>query len=269
MTMARVSFESFRWNRPPDPCYPSLGIHRTNFTTMNKSILIVDAEEHTREAISDVAKSLSLKPLVASSLEEAQELVRQDPPDLAICDIRLSDGLGANLIRFLRNLDTRCEVIVMTACSGYEIVVGAIREGAADFLEKPFTVEQLSASLSRVEARNTQMRVVPKLGLPARVLIVDDDAVTLKFVAKVLGDAGMVTHPVSDLTQARSILAEHPIDVAVVDVFLKKESGLDLVREVQTTHTHSSRVSWSPSRRILRWPSRPSDAGLLTWSSSA
>lgn len=203
---------------------------------MNLTILIVDVQPESRHAIRDVAESLSLRPLLAATSEEARLIGQQEHPDLAICDLRLPDGPGTDLIPYLTGVNERCEVIVMTGGASFDTVVGAIRGGAADFLEKPFRAEDVSQALTRVLSRNSRKRVGLEPLQPTRALLLDDDLVTLKFMQKVLGDVGMVVHPVSTLEQARAVLGSQPIDVVLTDVYLQEGSGLDLVEELRVSH---------------------------------
>ncbi|WP_232818415.1 sigma-54-dependent transcriptional regulator [Elioraea thermophila] len=79
----------------------------------------------------------------ARSGREAEATARRVRPALALCDIRLPDGTGEALMARLRPLIGATPVIFMTAYGDIDLAVRLMREGAADFLVKPFETEDL------------------------------------------------------------------------------------------------------------------------------
>src|SRR5206468_1888100 len=138
----------------------------------------VDDEENIADLIAEVAKSLAMVGFTAKNLEEARAVARRERPDVALLDVRLPDGLGTSLISYLRKLDDRCEVIVMTSNTSFDVVVDSIRQGSTDFLSKPFSLGQLSEVLHRAIVRRRQRSAPAEPPPPAKVLLLDDDLVT-------------------------------------------------------------------------------------------
>ncbi|MFK5914515.1 MAG: sigma-54 dependent transcriptional regulator [Woeseiaceae bacterium] len=84
---------------------------------------------------------------VADSVESAEELRQRCHFDLIIIDIRLPGRSGVEWIEELRSFDIQTDVIFMTAFADMDTAIQALRAGAADFILKPFRVEQMLSSV--------------------------------------------------------------------------------------------------------------------------
>jgi len=119
-------------------------------------ILVVDDNASLRRGI-----ALALRDRYAA-VEElsdgAQAIERLDDPsrkgfDAVVTDLRLPGADGLEVLRAARKRDPSSQVLVMTAYGSVAVAVDAMREGAFDFLEKPFELEQLELRLSRALAQ--------------------------------------------------------------------------------------------------------------------
>ena len=86
---------------------------------------------------------------VAGDLETANELRKRCHFDLIITDIRLSGRSGVDWVTELREQDSSTEVIFITAYADINTAISALRAGAADFIMKPFRMNQMHASIER------------------------------------------------------------------------------------------------------------------------
>ena len=87
---------------------------------------------------------------MAGTGKEGLELADQVDPDLALVDLRLPDVDGIQVLRDLRTKHPQTAVIMITAFGHIESVVAAMKNGATDYLEKPFQhLEKLRISVSR------------------------------------------------------------------------------------------------------------------------
>jgi|GEM_PF-1213457 len=199
---------------------------------MAGKMLIVDAEASYNRMLTAVARAVKIEPLVASSLKEARELARTHHPNLAVVDASQCDGPGAGLISYLRNLDEEVAIITTSANTRIETVLEAIREGTTDFIVKPYSAQQFAVTLAGLLKRVSDRRIALE-DTSITVLVVEDDPLTLKFTSSMLKSVGINAIMAMTLTEARQLLDEHPPDVALVDVFLGEESGLDLLKELR------------------------------------
>jgi two-component system response regulator AtoC len=114
------------------------------------SVLVIDDERNIRTLVSRVLGQDSIEVHMAGTGKEGLELADQVDPDLALVDLRLPDVDGIQILRDLRAKHPQTAVIMITAFGHIESVVVAMKNGATDYLEKPFQhLEKLRISVSR------------------------------------------------------------------------------------------------------------------------
>jgi two-component system response regulator TctD len=90
----------------------------------------------------------------AADGEEAQYLGENEPYDAIILDLGLPGMNGHEFLRRLRGRDDRCPVLVLTARDAMSERIGSLHEGADDFMQKPFAIEELEARLHALIRRS-------------------------------------------------------------------------------------------------------------------
>jgi two-component system, NtrC family, response regulator AtoC len=114
------------------------------------SVLVIDDERNIRTLVSRVLGQDNIDVHMAGTGKEGLELADQVDPDLALVDLRLPDVDGIQVLRDLRAKHPQTAVIMITAFGHIESVVVAMKNGATDYLEKPFQhLEKLRISVSR------------------------------------------------------------------------------------------------------------------------
>lgn len=108
-------------------------------------ILVVDDDPAMRSLLSFRLENANYDVEVCESGEEVQELMKGDsfPFDLILLDVMLPGISGTDLLLELQQEHSDCQVVIMTAYPSVKMGVAAIRNGAFDFLCKPFDIEQL------------------------------------------------------------------------------------------------------------------------------
>lgn len=115
------------------------------------SLLIVDDDQAWLDSLSVfIRESLGIRPLTARSMSQAVEAMTMNQPEVVLCDIRMPGQSGIELLRHVRVNAPSCEVIMMTAHASVHDAVAALREGAFDYLVKPFPMDELSHLLDRL-----------------------------------------------------------------------------------------------------------------------
>ena len=84
----------------------------------------------------------------AKTVEEAKTVIGSMTFDLAVLDMQLPDGTGTEIQEFLRGNET--EIIFLTVVDDEENIVKAFKEGAADYITKPFRLRELLARVKRI-----------------------------------------------------------------------------------------------------------------------
>jgi DNA-binding NtrC family response regulator len=112
-----------------------------------KRILIVDDDRASCELLREIFAEQGWSAEAAQTPERAYELAQSERFDLIVSDINLeASESGLDLLRKLRD---RCPVILVTGFGTLEAAVEAAREGAWDFISKPFKVEEVTAMARR------------------------------------------------------------------------------------------------------------------------
>ena len=110
---------------------------------MNVKVLIVEDDIDLREAITDTLALADIQFLEAGSGEEALALLKQNAVDMVISDVNMPGMDGHQLLAHLKQQQPSLPVALITAYGQVERAVDAIRNGAVDYLMKPFEPEQL------------------------------------------------------------------------------------------------------------------------------
>ena len=114
---------------------------------MKQTVIIVDDEEHLREAVAEYLDGRGLRVLTAASAAEFRELVRRESFQVAILDIAMPGEDGLSLARWLRQWPERPGVIFATASSTPVDRIVGLEIGADDYVVKPFDLRELLARI--------------------------------------------------------------------------------------------------------------------------
>ena len=116
-------------------------------------ILVVDDDASLRKACCEIATGMGFVPLAANSVPEALTVLRQQPVEMLLLDLKLPGGGGLKLLSEVKTLYPEMGVVVMTAFATVASAVEAMRFGAGDYLTKPFALEELTSVLVRTSQR--------------------------------------------------------------------------------------------------------------------
>jgi DNA-binding NtrC family response regulator len=114
------------------------------------TVLVVEDEEATRKLCSDVAESCGMKVIAVAAVDEALELLESHAVDIVLTDLKLQESSGLDLLKRVRDVYPQVAVVVLTQYGTIDSAVEATRMGAADYVTKPFHVEDLKTRLMRV-----------------------------------------------------------------------------------------------------------------------
>ena len=114
-------------------------------------ILIVDDEKDIRELISEILIDEGYPTRLAGNSVECLNEVSKNPPSLLILDIWLKDSNmdGIDILKKVKTENPNIPVVIISGHGNIEIAVSAIKQGAYDFIEKPFNIEQLLVVVRR------------------------------------------------------------------------------------------------------------------------
>lgn len=116
------------------------------------NLLIVDDERSIREACREVAQSLGFTACAADSAEHAFRLLESQVFDAVLLDLRLPGANGLEALRRIKEQRPDAIVIVVTGYGTVQSAVQAMKNGAYDYVTKPFSVDELKLLLERVSS---------------------------------------------------------------------------------------------------------------------
>ena len=116
---------------------------------MSGQVIFIDDEAAIRQAVQQWLELSGFQVRTFSRAREALSVLDRDFPGVLISDVRMPDLDGLGLLERLIELDVDLPVIMVTGHGDVPMAVQALRQGAYDFIEKPFTPERLLDSVRR------------------------------------------------------------------------------------------------------------------------
>src|SRR5207237_4989841 len=116
------------------------------------NLLIVDDERAIREACREVAQSLGFNTQVAESAEHAYRILEAQGIDAVLLDLKLPGAGGLEALHKIKNHRPEALVVVVTGYGTVQSAAQAMKNGAYDYVAKPFSMEELRLLLERVSS---------------------------------------------------------------------------------------------------------------------
>lgn len=140
---------------------------------MNELVLIVDDDPGMTEMLAEVLRHRGFRASRASGGEDGMRAARELHPDVVVTDVRMGAVSGIDLLRSIKTDLPETIVILMTAFGTLESAIEAVREGAYDYVSKPFKAQELLLVIERAlesrriaaENRNLKTALREQLGI--------------------------------------------------------------------------------------------------------
>ncbi|MGE5538971.1 MAG: sigma-54-dependent transcriptional regulator [Gemmatimonas sp.] len=114
---------------------------------MSHTILLVDDEPKMRDVLAVALTDLGYRVVQAGSGRDALDVLQRDEVDLVLTDLRMPGVSGRELLQEIKRARANLPVILMTAYSTVKDAVQVIKEGAFDYIAKPFEMDELTATI--------------------------------------------------------------------------------------------------------------------------
>jgi len=137
---------------------------------ITKRILVVDDEENVCQSVKKILSRKGYTVAESLTVEDAIEKMNETPFDLVITDLMMPKTSGLELLEIIRDHYPELEVIMITGYASIESAVKATKLGAAGYLPKPFTPEELNEITEKAFQNRTKRAAAPKkseAGAPA------------------------------------------------------------------------------------------------------
>jgi two-component system, NtrC family, response regulator PilR len=148
-------------------------------------LLIVDDERSMRELLEYMLSREGYVISLAENGRKAVEMVSANDYDLILCDIRLGDITGLEVLRAAKQKSPQTVVIMISAYAATETAVEAMNDGAYDYVPKPFDNEEIKQTIANALERKT---------LDAERLIIEDELKKTVHFGKIVGNSPRMQH---------------------------------------------------------------------------
>ena len=190
---------------------------------MNMSrVLLIDDEEDLRLSTAQALELAGLDVVTVDNADHVFELIGYSFDGIIVSDIRMPGMDGMTLLQKVRELDAEIPVILVTGHGDVQLAVSAMRNGAYDFIEKPFSVQYLAGIIKRAIDRrslvleNRRLRAVAgkrddlETRLPGRTQVMVD----LRYRIRAIGAADADTLIIGDTGAGKEVVARALHDVS-------------------------------------------------------
>ena len=113
----------------------------------DQRILVVDDENDLRMLVAERLGMEGYSVTEAARVKEAVRMLTQSDYDLMLLDVRLPDGTGLDVLKFMKEAGKSMPVIMLTGTTGLDIAVESVRLGARDYVTKPAKLSYLLQSI--------------------------------------------------------------------------------------------------------------------------
>jgi two-component system response regulator PilR (NtrC family) len=187
-------------------------------------LLIVDDERSMRELLEYMLTREGYTIALAENGRKAVEMVESNDYDLILCDIRLGDITGLEVLRAAKQKSPRTVVIMISAYATTETAVEAMNDGAFDYVPKPFDNEELKQTIANALERKT---------LDAERQIIDAELKNTVHFGKIVGNSPRMQHIYQMVRQVAKTRT---------NVLITGESGTGKELIAQAIHDQSDRA---------------------------
>ena len=103
----------------------------------DRSLLLLDDDEPFLKRLAKAMEKRGFEVETAESVAAGKAIAHTRPPAYAVCDLRLEDGNGLDVVEVLREKRPDCRIVVLTGYGAIATAVAAVKIGATDYLSKP------------------------------------------------------------------------------------------------------------------------------------
>jgi two-component system response regulator RegA len=113
------------------------------------TLLLVDDDEDFLGVLAIAMRKRGFTVTLANSAESAYALAKNDPPEFAVVDLKMSGNSGLVLVRQLNSLEAGTKIVVLTGYASIATAIEAIKLGATHYLAKPVDADEIVAAFEK------------------------------------------------------------------------------------------------------------------------
>ncbi|MDW7652223.1 MAG: response regulator [Bacillota bacterium] len=115
---------------------------------MSATVMVVDDRTGIRKLLQEVLQGDGYQVLTAPGGNEAIQIVKKQPVDLVLLDMKMSGMDGLETLTLLKKISPQVIILIMTAYEELEVLKEAARRGAAGYISKPFDIDELKSTVA-------------------------------------------------------------------------------------------------------------------------
>ena len=211
-----------------------------NGVTDSITVMVVDDEESVREGSRRILKRMGVEVRVAERGDEALEMLEEVAPAIVLLDLKMPGIDGMEVLGKIKEFDPEIQVIVITGYATVETAIQAMKQGAYDFIPKPFEPDQLRIVVNRAVEKIRLTREAASLERERARTLSDlgTEKSRLRTVIESFPDGLLVTNAAGNVVMANpacrqmlgidgDVIVGEPVERAVPDKEL-----CELIREI-------------------------------------
>ena len=207
-------------------------------------LLVIDDELGPRESLRFLFKD-TYDVVCVDSVDKGLAVMRENPPDAIIMDIKMPGKTGIQGLREIRSLDDQVSIVMLTGFGSLETAQDAIRLGATDYLKKPFDTTELQEAIAGYVQRtkNNRKRIAASEHLEAMITQLQEQLETKDKLASLGEESSEFVH---DLNNPLSVIHGYA-QMLIEDIKDAKRHG----QEINVAYLEQIEQSVSRCRDIL------------------
>lgn len=224
-------------------------------------LLLVDDEIGFLAAAARVLDRRGFEVYTALCGEEALGLLRQQPVDVLVLDVKMPGIDGETLGDMVRQEHPGLPVIMLTAHGTLHQAFRMARDGAVAYLCKPCDFDDLAARVEKAaragrgpEPAQDMRQAEESRGNPVRALLVDDDPAFLTALSRVLERRGISPYLAASGEDALDALGRKDVEVVVLDVKMPGIDGLETLQRIKRDY---------PDRKVILLSGHPTPLAVV------
>jgi PAS domain S-box-containing protein len=193
-----------------------------------ETVLVVEDQAEVRRYVVAVLQAYGYRVIAAEDAAAALVLSERERIHLLLTDVVMPNMSGRELADRLETLRPAVKVLFMSGYTGNVVEhLGVLQEGA-QFIQKPFSPEELAAKVRAVLAPAT-----PPAALTARILVADDEAAVRGFLRNVLQEGGYEVIEAADGKQALQQARAGDVDLVITDLIMPEQEGIETIQALR------------------------------------
>jgi hypothetical protein len=188
-----------------------------------ENVLVVEDQPEVRKYAAAALQAYGYRVIQAENAGEALALCERESEriDLILTDVVMPNISGKELANRLEQRWPGIKVLFMSGYTDNAIMQNGVLEEGAEFIQKPFSPDQLATKVREVLAAS---------GHPARILVADDEAEVRSILRRALQDGGYAVVEAADGKRALEEVRAGRVDLAILDLVMPEQEGIETIR---------------------------------------